>query len=76
MWIRDSTYTTDASTFTDMDVSGHASRNVEYFTIWHGQLWGIDNEGVLKQWASGPTANPTEKGALPLPDGYVTTLFI
>ena len=70
------TYTTDASTFTDMDVSGHASRNVEYFTIWHGQLWGIDNEGVLKQWASGPTANPTEKGALPLPDGYVTSLFI
>ena len=70
------TYTTDASTFTDMDVSGHASRNVEYFTIWHGQLWGIDNEGVLKQWASGPTANPTEKGALPLPNGYVTSLFI
>jgi len=70
------TYTTDASTFTDMDVSGHASRNVEYFTIWHGQLWGIDNEGVLKQWASGPTANPTEKGALPLPNGYVTSLFV
>ena len=70
------TYTTDASTFTDMDVSGSATRNVEYFTIWHGQLWGIDNEGVLKQWASGPTANPTEKGALPLPDGYVTSLFI
>ena len=70
------TYTTDASTFTDMDVSGHASRNVEHFTIWHGQLWGIDNEGVLKQWASGPTANPTEKGALPLPNGYVTSLFV
>ena len=70
------TYTTDASTFTDMDVSGHASRNVEYFTIWHGQLWGIDNEGVLKQWASRPTANPTEKGALPLPNGYVTSLFV
>ena len=70
------TYTTDASTFTDMDVSGHASRNVEYFTIWHGQLWGIDYEGVLKQWASGPTANPTEKGALPLPNGYVTSLFV
>jgi hypothetical protein len=70
------TYTTDASTFTDMDVSGSATRNVEYFTIWHGQLWGIDNEGVLKQWASGPTANPTEKGALPLPNGYVTSLFI
>ena len=70
------TYTTDASTFTDMDVSGHASRNVEYFTIWHGQLWGIDNEGVLKQWASGPTANPTEKAALPLANGYVTSLFI
>ena len=70
------TYTTDASTFTDMDASGGAARNVEYFTIWHGQLWGIDNEGVLKQWASGPTANPTEKGALPLPNGYVTSLFI
>ncbi len=70
------TYTTDASTFTDMDVSGSATRNVEYFTIWHGQLWGIDSEGVLKQWASGPTANPTEKGALPLPDDYVTSLFV
>ncbi len=70
------TYTTDASTFTDMDASSGAARNVEYFTIWHGQLWGIDNEGVLKQWASGPTANPTEKAALPLPDGYVTSLFI
>ena len=70
------TYTTDASTFTDMDASGGAARNVEYFTIWHGQLWGIDNEGVLKQSASGPTANPTEKGALPLPNGYVTSLFI
>ncbi len=62
--------------FTDMPVSASATRNVEYFTIWHGQLWGIDNEGVLKQWASGPTANPTEKGALPLPDGYVTSLFV
>jgi len=70
------TYTTDASTFTDMDVGGGAARNVEYFTIWHGQLWGIDNEGVLKQWASGPTANPTEKGALPLPNDYVTSLFV
>jgi hypothetical protein len=59
-----------------MDVSGSATRNVEYFTIWHGQLWGIDSEGVLKQWASGPTANPTEKGALPLPDDYVTSLFV
>tara|TARA_R110002126_G_scaffold2277_1_gene13264 strand:- start:1222 stop:3111 length:1890 start_codon:yes stop_codon:yes gene_type:complete len=70
------TFTTDASTFTDMSVSAGAVRNVEYFAIWHGQLWGIDNEGVLKQWASGPAANPTEKGALPLPDGYVTSLFV
>ena len=69
-------YTTDASTFTDMDVGAGAARNVEYFAIWHGQLWGIDQEGVLKQWASGPTANPTEKAALPLPDDYVTSLFV
>jgi len=62
--------------FTDMPVSASATRNVEYFTIWHGQLWGIDHNGMLKQWASGPTANPTEKAQLPLPDGYATALFI
>ena len=70
------THTTDASTFTDMAVGAGAARNVEYFAIWHGQLWGIDYNGVLKQWASGPTANPTEKAQLPLPDGYVTALFV
>ena len=69
-------YTTDASSFVDKDASAGASRKVDYFTIWHGQLWGIDQEGVLKQWASGPTANPTLKGALPLPNDYVTSLFV
>lgn len=70
------TYTVDGASFTDQNASVSATRKVDYFTIWHGQLWGIDQEGVLKQWASGPTANPTLKGALPLPNDYVTSLFV
>jgi hypothetical protein len=77
----DSGYThLTGTTFTDMDASGDASRTVDYFAIWHGSLWGIDSTNRLKNWASGPTANPTEKalpgGKIPLPDGYVTSLFV
>ena len=73
------TYTTDGSTFTDMGTGngGHTDhRDVEHFAVWHNQLWGIDKEGTLKQWASGPTVSPDLKATLPLPDSYVTSLFV
>jgi len=69
-------YTSDAATFVDKTVANNAINNVEFFAIWHGQVWGIDYNGMLKQWASGPASAPTEKALLPLPDGYVTSLFV
>ena len=71
-------YTTNGTSVTNKtgtDPSGTDDR-VEYFAIWHGTLWGIDIRGKLKNWASGPASAATLKAKLPLPDGYVTSLFI
>jgi len=49
---------------------------VNFFTIWHGTLWGISEDGTLKNWATGPENAPTIKGKLPLPNDYVTSLLV
>ena len=70
-------YVTSASaTLVEKTDTASAANMVKYFTLFHGQLWGIDNEGVLKLWASGPPSPPTEKAALPLPDGYIQALMV
>ena len=74
-------HTVDGSTITDRPedpavTGGSANNIVKYFTVFHGALWGIDSNGVLKTWASGVTAAPTHKAQLPLPDNYVTALMV
>lgn len=70
-------YITKASaSLVEKTETASAANIVKYFTIFHGQLWGIDFEGVLKNWASGPGTAPTEKAALPLPDDYVQALMV
>ena len=66
---------TSATNKTGTDPSGTDDR-VEFFTIWHGTLWGIDRRGKLKNWASGPASAATLKAKLPLPDDYVTSLLV
>ena len=70
------TYTTNGSDYTDKDASSDVKNKVAFFTIWHGQLWGIKKDGTLLQWASGPTALATPKAQLPLPDDSVTELLV
>ncbi len=70
------TYTTNGTDYTDKDASSDVKNKVAFFTIWHGQLWGIKKDGTLLQWASGPTALATVKAQLPLPDDSVTELLV
>jgi hypothetical protein len=70
------TWTKDALTFTSMAGSSNAAHKVAFFTIWHGTLWGISEDGTLKNWASGPETAATSKAKLPLPNGYVTSLLV
>jgi len=70
------TWTKDASSFTSLAGSSSAAHKVAFFTIWHGTLWGISEDGTLKNWASGPETAATLKAKLPLPNGYVTSLLV
>jgi len=71
-------YITEASSTLVPKADSTAANKVKFFTIFHGQLWGIDdvNGGTLKNWATGPTNAATEKAKLPLPDGYVQGLMV
>ena len=51
------------------------SKDAKYLAWWNDKLWGIDNTGQL-WYAATPNATPTDDAQLPLPDGYVTDLFI
>ena len=62
------TYTSDASSFTD------DTKDTKFLTFWQDKLWGIDNTGQL--WYASTLGSETNDAKLPLPDGYVTELFI
>tara|TARA_R110002110_G_scaffold412074_1_gene637284 strand:- start:102 stop:2009 length:1908 start_codon:yes stop_codon:yes gene_type:complete len=62
------TYTSDASSFTD------DTKDTKYLTFWEDKLWGIDNTGQL--WHAATIGSETNDAKLPLPDGFVTDLFI
>ena len=62
------TYTSDASSFTD------DTKDTKFLTFWQDKLWGIDNTGQL--WYASTLGSETNDAKLPLPDGYVTDLFI
>ena len=63
------TYTSDpSSSFTD------DTKDTKYLTFWEDKLWGIDNTGQL--WHAATLGSETNDAKLPLPDGFVTDLFI
>jgi len=70
------TWTKTGSTFTSPDGTSTTQHRVAYFAIWHGTLWGISEDGTLKNWASGPESTATNKAKLPLPNDYVTGLLV
>jgi hypothetical protein len=65
--------TSDGSTFED------ENDDIKYLTCWDDRIWGIDKTGQLK-WADsltiGGTPTWTNDAQLPLPDDYVTDLFV
>ena len=65
------TFTSDASTFTD---ASSPVRPTKFLTFWDDKLWGIDNTGQL--WYSIDLDTEVLDAKLPLPDGYVTDLFV
>ena len=62
------TYTSDGVTWTD------DTTDTLYMTFWNDGLWGIDSTGQL--WASFSIGNESNEAQLPLPDSYVTDLFV
>ena len=62
------TDTTDGSSFNDR------TDDVLYMTSWDDRLWGIDNTGQLRYALTIGTW--TNDAILPLPDSYVTDLFV
>jgi len=62
------TYTSDASSFTD------DTKDAKFLAFWNDKLWGIDNSGQL--WHAATLGSETNDAKLPLPDGYVTDLFV
>jgi len=62
------TYTSDASSFTD------DTTDTKFLSFWDEKLWGIDNAGQL--WYATTIGTEALDAKLPLPDGYVTDLFV
>ena len=62
------TYTSDASSFTD------DTKDTKFLAFWNDKLWGIDNTGQL--WYASTIGSETNDAKLPLPDGFVTDLFV
>ncbi len=63
------TYTSNGVIFTD------DTCDTKFLSFWDDALWGIDNTGLL--WTATTIGTETSnKGQLPLPDGYVTDLLV
>jgi len=62
------TYTSNGSSWTD------DTKDAKYLAFWDDRLWGIDNTGQL--WFALAVGTETDDAQLPLPDGYVTDLFV
>jgi hypothetical protein len=68
-WAFTSGYTYyDGSSFND------SAKATKYLAFWDNRLWGIDNTGQL--WFSHIIGTETDDAKLPLPDGYVSRLFV
>lgn len=64
----DNTYTSNGTAYTNN------TTDVQYMTAWDGRLWGIDSTGQLR-WTTNLTSW-TNDAQLPLPNDYVTDLFV
>ena len=61
-------YSTDGSSWT------RDTQATQFLTIWDERLWGISNAGQL--WHASTIGTEVLDAMLPLPDGYVTALFV
>jgi hypothetical protein len=52
----------------------NSAKATKYLAFWDDRLWGIDNTGQL--WFSQLIGTETDDAKLPLPDGYVSRLFV
>ena len=50
------------------------AKDTKYLAEWDGKLWGISYEGQL--WHAITPGTETDDALLPLPEGYVTGLFV
>tara|TARA_R100000963_G_scaffold6859_1_gene4669 strand:- start:5 stop:1945 length:1941 start_codon:yes stop_codon:yes gene_type:complete len=50
------------------------TQDAKFLTVWDDRLWGIDNTGQL--WSSITIGTETTDAKIPLPDGYVTGMFV
>ena len=48
--------------------------DAKFLTVWDDRLWGIDHSGQL--WWSYTIGSETNDAKIPLPDGYVTGMFV
>ena len=48
--------------------------DAKFLAVWDERLWGIDNTGQL--WYAYTVGTQTNDCKLPVPDGYVTSLFV
>ena len=63
------TYTANGSSWTEND-----SQDTQFLTVWDERLWGISYAGQL--WYSSVIGTEVTDAKLPLPDGYITKLFV
>ena len=62
------TYSSDGSTWTT------DTQDTQYLTVWDERLWGMSYAGQL--WYSSVIGTEVTDAKLPLPDGYITGLFV
>jgi len=62
------TYSSDGSSWTS------DTADAKYLTVWDDRLWGIDHTGQL--WYAHTIGTETNDCKLPVPDGWVTALFV
>ena len=61
-------FSTDGASFTN------DATDTKYLAVWDERLWGISYDGKL--WYSTTPGTETFDAVLPVPDGYVTSLFV
>ena len=59
---------TDGSGWTD------DAKDAKYMTFWDDQLWAIDQTGLM--WKASTLGSETNNAQLPLPNDYVTDMFL